>query len=178
MDERRVIYSLGHSTHPIEKIIGLLKQHQIATLADIRAFPGSRRYPQFGRQALNDSLAEVDIEYVSMTALGGRRRSKTADSPHSAWTVSAFRAYADYADTEKFANALRELEDRASTARLAYMCSEGLWWRCHRRIVSDHLIVRGWQVNHIMPDGKLAEHKLPDFARIEDGVLIYDDRKK
>src|SRR5580693_10549564 len=102
---------------------------------------------------------------VSMAqAPGGRRHSKRADSPHVAWTVAAFRSYADYTESAEFAEGLDGLIALAAAARTAIMCSEGLWWRCHRRIVSDQMMVRGWDVEHIMPDGKLTAHRLPDFA--------------
>ena len=159
MNDRKSIYSIGHSTHPIEEFLSLLKRHEIAAVADVRSYPGSKRYPHFGRDALERSLTDAGIDYLSMKALGGRRSRISEDSRHSAWTVSAFRAYADYADSPEFAAALPDLENRASRAPLAYMCSEGLWWRCHRRIISDHLQIRGWEVLHIMPDGKLVEHK-------------------
>jgi uncharacterized protein (DUF488 family) len=96
------------------------------------------------------------------------------DSPHTAWQLPAFRSYADYADGKEFQQGLDQLTALARRARTAYMCSEGLWWRCHRRLISDRLLLLGWRVTHILPDGKLSEHSLPDFARVVDGRLVYD----
>jgi uncharacterized protein (DUF488 family) len=172
--ERTLIYTLGHSTHPIEEFLTLLSQHEILALADVRSYPASKRWPQFNREELQRAIERVGIAYRWMKSLGGRRHSKDATSRHVAWQIPAFRAYADYADTDEFRAGLEELIALAEVKRTAYMCSEGLWWRCHRRIISDHLIVRGWTVRHIMPTGKTIEHALPDFARIENGRLLYD----
>lgn len=169
-----LIFTIGHSTHPIETFLALLAQHRIELLADVRSFPSSRRWPQFNQAELQASLESAGIAYKWMKALGGRRRSTRADSPHQAWEHPAFRSYADYADTDEFAAGLDALLDAAIFSRTAIMCSEGLWWRCHRRIVSDYLTARGYEVRHIMPDGKPAAHAPPDFATIENGRIIYD----
>jgi uncharacterized protein (DUF488 family) len=168
-----LIFTVGHSTHPIEEFLALLRQHEIELLADVRSFPSSRKWPQFNQGEFAKSLERAGFEYRWMKALGGRRHGVAPDSPHTAWTHPAFRSYADYADTEEFAAALAELCAAAHERRVAYMCSEGLWWRCHRRIISDLLVVRGWRVVHIMPDGKLRAHELASFARVEDGRIIY-----
>ena len=168
------IFTVGHSTHPIETFLALLSTHRIALLADVRSFPSSRRWPQFNRAELQASTEAAGIAYRWIKALGGRRHSTRADSPHRAWRHPAFRSYADYADTGEFAAGIDELLAAAVSSRTAIMCSEGLWWRCHRRIISDHLAVRGWEVWHIMPDGKLAAHSPPDFATIEHGRIAYD----
>jgi uncharacterized protein (DUF488 family) len=172
--ERKLIFTIGHSTHPIEEFLALLSQHEIQFLADVRSYPSSKRWPQFNQEELQRAVECAGIEYRWLKSLGGRRHSKDAASPHTAWQIPAFRSYADHADTDDFRAGLAELIALAAYKRAAYMCSEGLWWRCHRRIISDHLVVRGWTVMHIMPTGKLVEHSLPDFARIEDGRLIYD----
>ena len=168
------IFTIGHSTHPIEEFLALLSQHQILALADVRSYPSSKRWPQFNQDELQRALERVGIEYRWMKSLGGRRTSKNTDSPHVAWQIPAFRAYADYADGEDFRTGLEELITLAERKRIAYMCSEGLGWRCHRRLISDHLIVRGWTVMHLLPTGKVIAHALPDFARIENGRLLYD----
>lgn len=168
------LYTVGHSTHPIERLLELLGAHRIAILADIRSYPGSRRWPQFNQESLAASLGRAEIQYRWLKRLGGRRHSKRTDSPHVAWTVAAFRSYADYTESAEFAEGLEELIAIAATARTAIMCSEGLWWQCHRRIVSDQMTVAGWNVEHIMPDGKLTAHRLPDFASVVDGRIIYD----
>jgi uncharacterized protein (DUF488 family) len=148
--------------------------HEIAMLADVRSFPSSRKWPHFNQEPFAESLTRAGIEYRWFKNLGGRRKSVGTDSPHTAWEIPAFRSYADYADTAEFDHGLDELTAAATTTRLAYMCSEGLWWRCHRRIISDHLTLRGWRVEHILPDGKIKPHVLAPFARIADGKLIYD----
>ena len=170
----KTLYTNGHSNHPIEKFIELLTTHQIATLVDVRSYPSSRRLPHFNQDALSASLNTVSIEYQWLKSLGGRRTSKRIDSPHTAWEVPAFRAYADYAETADFDAGLRTLISWAQARQTAFMCSEGLWWQCHRRIISDHLTMRGYTVEHITPAGKIVAHQLPDFASIHDGQLIYD----
>jgi uncharacterized protein (DUF488 family) len=168
------IFTIGHSTHPIERFLELLGEHRIVIIADVRSFPSSKRWPQFNQAEFSASLERVGIEYRWMQQLGGRRHSKRKDSPHTAWELPAFRSYADYTDSADFAASLTELTDAATSGRTAYMCSEGLWWRCHRRIISDYLAVRGWAVEHIMPDGKLKRHVIASFARVVDGRIVYD----
>lgn len=168
------VRTIGHSTHPIERFIELLSLHQIAILADVRSYPSSRKWPQFNQEALSTSLTNAGFEYHWLKLLGGRRHSKGKDSQHTAWEHPAFRSYADYTDTAEFASGLAELIALASRAPTAYMCSEGLWWRCHRRIISDHMVVRGWIVEHIMPAGQLTRHQLTPFARVEGDRIIYD----
>jgi len=172
--ERKLIFTIGHSTHPIEEFLALLSQHEITLMADVRSYPSSRKWPQFNQEELQCAVERAGIEYRWFKPLGGRRHSKDATSPHTAWQIPAFRSYADYADGGDFCAGLEELIALAGHERAAYMCSEGLWWRCHRRIISDHLVVRGWTVMHIMPTGKLTEHSLPDFARVENDRLMYD----
>jgi uncharacterized protein (DUF488 family) len=168
------IFSVGHSTHPLERFLELLGAHRIEALADVRSFPSSRRWPQFNQPALRASMERAGIEYHWIKKLGGRRHEVRPDSPHIAWHHPAFRSYADYADGDDFQAGLEELTALARRTRCAYMCSEGLWWRCHRRLISDRLLLNGWQVKHILPDGKLSEHSLPDFASVVDGRLVYD----
>jgi uncharacterized protein (DUF488 family) len=143
-------------------------------VADVRSFPSSKRWPQFNQAELSGSLERAGIEYRWIKQLGGRRSSKRVDTEHTAWQLPAFRSYADYTESLDFADGLRELTEAATRARTAYMCSEGLWWRCHRRIISDNLLVRDWDVEHIMPTGKLSPHVLAPFARVVDGRIIYD----
>jgi uncharacterized protein (DUF488 family) len=139
---------------------------------DVRRFPGSRRLPHFSRDALERSLPEQDIDYRHMVELGGRRRTRP-DSPNGGWRVEAFRAYADHMTEAGFRDALGELEALARERPSAIVCAEGLWWRCHRRLVADALAVRGWEVRHIMPDGRVSEHALTEFAEVRDGQLVY-----
>jgi uncharacterized protein (DUF488 family) len=172
------IYTIGHGNRTLDELVEALRSHQIAELADIRSFPGSRRNPQFGREELARSLPAHDIAYVWMKDLGGRRRSRP-DSPHTAWRVEGFRAYADYMETPAFAAALDELvriaQEKGPTA---YMCAERLWWQCHRRLVSDALTVRGMEVIHILEAGKSEQHRLTPFLRVENGRLVYPERNE
>jgi uncharacterized protein (DUF488 family) len=174
VNRRPTIFTIGHSTHPIETFLALLGTQQIALLVDVRSYPSSRRWPQFNQAQLQRALEESGIGYLWCRALGGRRHSKRIDSPHGAWEHPAFRAYADYTETPEFDAGMEELTRSSKEVRTAIMCSEGLWWRCHRRIISDHLKVRGWEVVHIMPDGKLAMHALPEFATVTDDRIVYD----
>jgi uncharacterized protein (DUF488 family) len=167
------IFTVGHSTHPLEEFAGLLSAHGVQLLADVRRTPGSRRHPQFGLDALASSLPAYGIEYRHLPALGGRRRPR-ADSPNGGWEHPSFRGYADYALTEAFADGLAELCALARAHTTAVMCAEALWWRCHRRLVADRLTALGWTVCHIGSDGGLAEHALPAFAHaVEDGKVLY-----
>jgi uncharacterized protein (DUF488 family) len=169
------IYTIGHSNHPAEVFFDLLASQAIRTLVDVRAIPGSRRHPQFGREALASSAQARGLAYQWMPRLGGRRsRRKNEPSRHVAWQVPAFRAYADYMETPEFAAALAELEREARGAPTAFMCAEALWWQCHRRLIADRLLVEGWTVLHIGSDGKSTPHRLPEFARVENGRLVYD----
>jgi uncharacterized protein (DUF488 family) len=166
---RRDALTVGHSTHSLEAFVGLLSGHGVEALADVRQHPGSRRMPHFSRESLE---RELPIPYVHLPELGGRRRPRP-DSPNSGWEVEAFRGYADHMGSDEFAAGLRRLEALAGERRTAIMCAEGLWWRCHRRLVADALTVRGWRVLHVAPDGRATEHALPDFAVVADGRLSY-----
>ena len=137
-------------------------------------FPGSRRNPQFGRESLAHSLPEHGIEYIWVSELCGRRRAR-ADSHNTGWQIEGFRAYADYMDTAAFRIALTTLEAAAATAPTAYMCTERLWWQCHRRLISDALAVRGAEVLHILDAGKSRPHQRAEFLRVDDDHLTYPD---
>ncbi len=173
-EHHRPILTVGHSTHPIERFLALLGRHRVTLLADLRSLPSSRRWPQFNQAALEESLKRAGVDYRWLKRLGGRRRGVRPDSPHTAWTHPAFRSYADYMETAEFEAGLAELTDAASQMQTAYMCAEGLWWQCHRRIISDVLVARGWHVEHILPDGKLARHQLAPFARVASERIVYD----
>jgi len=169
-----LIYTIGHSTHLIDRFIGLLAMNEVRTVADVRSYPASRRWPQFNQAELEGALGAANIEYQWMKPLGGRRHSLAAESPHQAWTHPAFRSYADHTGTAEFRNGLSNLAQAAAQSPLAFMCSEGLWWKCHRRIIADFMTVAGWRVVHILPDGKTSEHRVSEFARIVEGGIIYD----
>ena len=167
------LWTIGHSNRSIEAILELLAENQIERLADVRRFPGSRKHPQFGKEPLAQSLAEAGIEYRHFEALGGRRRQRLADSPNSAWRVEQFAAYADYTLSAEFQVALAELTDLARSKRTAIMCAEQDWHSCHRRIIADVLVARGWQVQNIVRKNCTQPHALPDFARVEGAQVTY-----
>jgi uncharacterized protein (DUF488 family) len=169
-DSPHTIHTIGHSTRTIEAFIELLNAHAIQLLVDVRRWPGSKRHPQFNREALNASLKSKGIEYLWRGDLGGFRKPKS-DSPNTAWRVSTFRAYADFMLTDEFERIMNEMETIAHEKRIAVMCAEAVPWRCHRQLLADAFIVRGWRVCDIMDDGCL-EHALPAFARVE-GARIY-----
>lgn len=161
-----VLFTIGHSNQPLENFLRLLEAHGIRHLADIRRYPGSRRWPWFGRDALPSSLAERGIAYRHFAVLGGRR-SPAKDSPNGAWRVPQFQAYADHMATPEFHAALDGLLALAAEAPTAVMCAEVLPWRCHRNVLSDAVLARGYPVFHILGNGSLKPHALPDFARVD-----------
>ena len=168
------ILTIGHSNHPIERFIELLKQHAVEELADIRRFPGSRAHPHFNRERLQETLESYGIAYVWIEALGGRRKPISGATSHNlGWRNASFRNYADYLATEEFGRGLETLVQAASARTTAMMCAEGLWWQCHRRLVSDVLTARGVAIEHIMPDGKLKPHALTSSAVVVDGRVTY-----
>ena len=170
--KQKIIYTIGHSTHTLEEFSAMLKSFNIELLADIRSFPGSRKFPHFNKENLPASLAENNIEYIHLKNLGGRRKVNP-ESCNTGWRVAAFRGYADYMETESFKKAIHELEQIASTKRVAYMCAEAVWWRCHRSLVSDYLKHNGWTVLHIMGVNKSTEHPYTAPAKIMNGKLNY-----
>ncbi|MGI8557905.1 MAG: DUF488 domain-containing protein [Solirubrobacteraceae bacterium] len=167
------LWTVGHSTHTLAEFVGLLHDQRIARLCDVRTVPKSRRHPHFWAEALSVSLPEQAVAYRHLAGLGGWRHSR-ADSPNGAWRNDSFRGYADYALTDAFVAALDELCGIAREQRTAIMCSEGLWWRCHRRLIADRLTAGGWEVSHIGTDGRISPHRLPDFAEPQpDGTVRY-----
>jgi uncharacterized protein (DUF488 family) len=169
------VWTIGHSTRSAGELIAVLTSHGIEAVADVRRFPGSRRLPQFGEHALARELATHGIDYRWIPALGGRRRSST-DSPNTGWRHPAFRAYAEYAMTEEFADGLFELMMIAGGLRTAIMCAEILWWRCHRRIIADVLTSVGVRVEHLRDERDGELHRLAPPARIVGGALTYSRR--
>ena len=167
-------WTIGHSTRTLEEFVDMLLSFEIEVVADIRSFPGSRKYPQFNKENLEVSLLDLGFEYVHLLDLGGRRKVKPG-SINTNWRHPAFRGYADYMQTDEFKKGIRELIEIASTKRTAYMCSEAVWWRCHRSMVSDYLKLKGWKVMHIMAAGKAEEHPYTSPARIVNGKLLYHE---
>ncbi len=172
IQQNRAIWTIGHSTHSLGEFIDMLKSFQIEVVADIRSFPGSRRVPHFNKEALEVSLPLAGFRYIHIKNLGGRRKVHP-DSKNTSWRHPAFRGFADYMETETFREGILGLEQIASTQRTAYMCSEAVWWRCHRSMVSDYLKSEGWKVMHIMGVEKADEHPYTQPARIVDGKLTY-----
>lgn len=166
------IWTIGHSTRTLAEFLEMLSVNKIETLADVRSYPGSRRYPHFNAEALSESLPESGIEYVPMKRLGGRRRSRP-DSPNTVWRNEAFRGYADYMETIEFHDGIDALVDLAQRRRTAIMCAEAVWWRCHRSMISDYLKAQGFTVEHIMDGGKNLVHPFTTAARLESGKLVY-----
>ena len=172
MSEPDTIWTVGHSTHTIEAFIALIQHHHIEAIADVRRFPGSRRLPHFGEDALRASLAEHGIDYRFIPQLGGRRRA-APDTPNTGWRNASFRGYADHIASKEFENGIEELMAIAGRRRTAMMCAEVLWWRCHRSLVSDVLKLRGIQVLHIQDPKQVSEHPYTAPARLINGRLSY-----
>ncbi len=167
------IWTIGHGTRPLEEFLTVLRDAGVVTLVDVRTFPGSRRNPQFGEDALRASLGDAGIAYMHLPGLGGRRDPRH-DSPHTALRVEAFRGYADHMASAEFQADLARLQAVAAATTTAYMCAETLWWRCHRRMLSDVLTASGWEVTHLLAPGKSEPHRLWDVARVVEGGLVYD----
>jgi uncharacterized protein (DUF488 family) len=168
----RRIYTIGHSTRSLDDFVALLVGDHVQVLADVRHYPGSRRYPHFGAEPLAAGLNAAGIEYVHLPELGGRRRPRP-DSVNTAWRNEAFRGYADYMETPEFAAGLSRLEDLAAAGPTAMMCAEAVWWRCHRGLIADALKIRGWEVLHIEGRGEPKEHPWTSAARVEAGKVSY-----
>jgi uncharacterized protein (DUF488 family) len=166
------LWTVGHSNRSIDDFLALLAGESIELVADVRRFPGSRKWPQYGRDALAASLAERGIAYEHFEALGGRRR-QVAGSPNQAWRVAAFNAYADHMATSEFHQALMQLQTLAGERRTAILCAEALPWRCHRRLIADALLAHGWQVFDILSARQTKPHALTEFARIANGGVTY-----
>ena len=166
------IWTIGHSTRPIDEFLDLLGEYRIEAIVDVRSFPGSRKYPQYGKEALALTLAEHAIGYHWLAALGGRRRA-LPDSPNIAWRNASFRGYADYMGSPEFAQGLIQLLELASEVRTAIMCAEAVWWRCHRSMIADALRVRGIKVMHILDAKHEVLHPMTSPARILRGRLTY-----
>ncbi len=169
------IFTIGHSNRPLEEFLALLTGSQIGCVVDVRRLPGSRRFPQYDADALARSLAEQGIDYWYLPSLCGRRSKRELDgvAPETFWTNASFARYAAYARGEAFAQGLRELLQRSRRQQCAVMCSEAVWWRCHRRIITDHLLALGIPVCHIMAVGKVDPASLTQGARIKDGQVVY-----
>jgi uncharacterized protein (DUF488 family) len=169
---KKLIWTIGHSTRKIHTLVEMLQSFQIRLVADVRNYPGSKRYPQFNKESLENSLAKNNIQYIHIKQLGGRR-NPNADSKNTMWRNDAFRGFADYMETDDFKKGIEQLQLLAVKQRTAYMCSEAVWWRCHRSLISDYLKSIGWTVMHIMTEDKTEEHPYTSAARIAAGKLSY-----
>lgn len=169
---KHTVYTIGHSTHTLEEFLEMLQSFKIKMVVDIRSFPGSRKFPQFNNENLKVSLPANDIGYIHLKELGGRRKVNK-ESLNTRWRNDSFRAYADYMETDSFEGGMRQLEEIALQSPTAYMCSEAVWWRCHRSMVSDVLKAEGWKVLHIMGAGKSEEHPYTSPAIVADGKVRY-----
>lgn len=169
------IWTIGHSTRPIEEFIELLHGHEIQLLVDVRTIPYSRRNPQFNTDALAESLAKAGIQYRHLAALGGRRKSRS-DSMNRGWRSLSFRGYADYMQTDEFRGGLEELMAYGRKRRSAIMCAEAVPWRCHRSLIADALVSQGWQVRHILSTAEAPLHQITPFAKIEQDSLTYPEQ--
>jgi len=187
------IWTIGHSTRTLDEFISLLKANEINLLADVRAWPSSKRYPHFNKDALAELLNAQRIRYEHFPELGGKRKSKP-DSRNTAWRNASFRGYADYMETEQFQKGIERLLDiagqgaatraaaeakhegrEAVTPRaIAIMCAEAVWWRCHRSLIADYLKARGVEVLHILGANKVDPHPYTPAARIVNGELTYE----
>jgi uncharacterized protein (DUF488 family) len=157
------IYTVGHSTRSLEQLLEILRAPGVQELVDIRSAPGSRRHPHFSAAALARSLPAAGVAYAHEPGLGGFRRPHP-DSPNRGWTHAAFVGYADYMSTAEFASALARVQRSAGERIACLMCAEAQWWRCHRRLVADALVVRGWRVLHLGLGGDPVAHELTPFA--------------
>ncbi|HEX4124634.1 MAG TPA: DUF488 domain-containing protein [Tepidisphaeraceae bacterium] len=167
------IWTIGHSTRSAEEFVEMLRQYRIDILVDVRHFPGSRRFPHFNKSELARILPAFGIRYEHLVELGGRRRP-LPDSHNILWRNAAFRGYADYMETDAFRAAIDRLLQIAHTGRTAIMCSEAVWWRCHRSMISDYLKATGVRVFHILGPQKIQEHPYTSAARLVNGKLSYE----
>jgi uncharacterized protein (DUF488 family) len=171
------IFTIGHSNHLLDRFLALLVQHEVEALVDIRRFPGSRKHPHFHRDNLAATLPKSGVDYHWLEALGGRRHKQRDESPNLGLENKSFRNYADYMLTDEFREGVEKLLEVARRKRTAIMCAEGLFWQCHRRLVSDFLIANGVTVQHIMPSGELRPHPLTRGGVIESGQVTYPGEK-
>jgi uncharacterized protein (DUF488 family) len=171
-DEARTIFTVGHSTRSLGDFIAILKAHGIQALADVRQYPRSRRLPHFNDESLSAALLREGIDYLPFKSLGGRRKANP-DSINTGWRNENFRGYADFMQTGEFTQALKELMDVAVRRTTAVMCAEAMPWRCHRSLIADALVIRGWEVLDIMDANEARPHRLPSFARVDGMRLTY-----
>jgi uncharacterized protein (DUF488 family) len=169
---QRTLHTVGHSTRSFDEFVALLKSHDVAAVADVRRYPRSRKFPHFNDDELAAVLPRSGLRYVPIKSLGGRRRA-AKDSVNTGWTSEGFRGYADYMQTPAFEAGIDELAELASGAPTVIMCAEAVPWRCHRSLIADAMLVRGWKVLDIMSPTVANPHKLTAFARVEGTAITY-----
>ena len=169
-----VLFTIGHSNHTIEEFIALLNAHGIQHLVDVRSIPKSRHVPQFNSDALASSLRDADIGYTHLKALGGRRRARKG-SMNTGWRNTSFRGYADYMATPHFAEGIAALIGIAGEMPTVIMCAEAVPWRCHRSLIADAMILKGWDVRNILTSAPAIPHKLTPFLKVINGEATYPD---
>jgi len=172
-----LLWTIGHSTRSIEEFISLLQTHGIQFVADVRTVPYSRRNPQFNTGELSQHLGRVGLNYQSMKILGGHRKPRP-NSTNLGWRNASFRGYADYMESSPFWQGLETLMHQAATSPTAIMCAEAVPWRCHRSLIADAMVSRGWTVRHILAKHQVNSHELSSFARVENGKLHYPHETK
>jgi uncharacterized protein (DUF488 family) len=166
------LWTIGHSTKSIDEFLALLQSHGIKRLVDVRTIPRSRHNPQFNAETLGTHLQTAKVAYEHQPELGGLRKP-TKDSINAGWKNASFRGYADYMQTKKFGAALETLMRSSQHPSTVIMCAEAVPWRCHRSLIADALIVRGWTVRHIMTTTKADRHRLTPFAVVEQDRVTY-----
>lgn len=169
------IWTIGHSTRAETEFIEILESFHIQVLADVRSFPGSKKFPHFNKEQLATALDAHSTEYIHLPELGGRRKP-AKDSKNTVWKNEAFRGYADYMETESFKNGIDKLTEIANCKNTVYMCSETVWWKCHRSMISDYLKSKNWEVLHIMGINKAELHPFTSPARVIQGTLDYSKK--
>ncbi len=173
---REILYTIGHSTHPIDEFVSLLKEYGIKQLVDVRTIPRSRHNPQFNEKRLAARLKKSKIQYSHDRELGGLRHAKK-DSINMGWRNASFRGYADYMQTDEFSSALKALIAKVKKKPSVIMCAEALPWRCHRSMIADAMVKQKWEVRHIMSMTSAYKHKLTSFAKMRNGKLTYPEIK-
>lgn len=171
------LHTIGHSNHPLERFLGLLARHSIEAIVDVRRFPGSRKHPHFHKDSFEAELHKAGIDYHWIESLGGRRGKSNKESKNLGLRNDSFRNYADYMATSEFRDGVERLLTIAGQKKTAYLCAEGLFWQCHRRLLSDYLVARHAVIKHIMPNGELRDHPLTEGAVISEGGVTYPGEK-
>ena len=171
----KTLFTIGHSTRTIEDFLHILKTYRISQLVDVRHYPGSRHCPQFGQDQLIQSLKNVDIDYISMIGLGGRRKRDINSLLNAGWRSPQFRGYADFMQTDEFKENLDKLIHFAKVKNTAIMCAEAVPWRCHRSMISDALLINDFIVWDIISENNVNPHSLTSFAKISQNNITYPE---